>query len=95
MISTMMILSSVCFFVGFDSSRMEIALEEFQMIQGKNIKTIFASPAFSSGLELESIVPHLNILSDNRTFEIDFCSALDPTSSFEMLNFLQEIIRRW
>ncbi|WP_180084024.1 hypothetical protein [Acinetobacter sp. YH12145] len=75
------------FFIGFDSSRMEIALEEFQMIQGKLIKTIFATPAFSSGLEMESIVPHLNILTDNPKFEIDFCSALDPTSSFEMLNF--------
>ncbi|QXW27176.1 hypothetical protein KXJ74_07115 [Acinetobacter johnsonii] len=75
------------FFVGFDSSRMEIALEEFQMIQGKNIKTIFGTPAFNSGLEMESIVPHLNILTENRNFEIDFCSALDPTSSFEMLNF--------
>lgn len=78
------------FFVGFDSSRMEIALEEFQMIQGKNIKTIFATPAFSSGLEMESIVPHLNILTENRNFEIDFCSALDPTSSFEMLNFYKK-----
>lgn len=78
------------FFIGFDSSRMEIALEEFQMIQGKTIKTIFATPAFNSGLEMESIVPHLNILIDNRDFEIDFCSALDPTSSFEMLNFYKK-----
>ena len=78
------------FFVGFDSSRMEIALEEFQMIQGKLIKTIFTTPAFNSGLEMESIVPHLNILIDNPKFEINFCSALDPTSSFEMLNFYKK-----
>ncbi|EOX7543271.1 hypothetical protein ACULUM_001009 [Acinetobacter baumannii] len=78
------------FFVGFDPSRMEIALEEFQMIQGKSIKTIFATPAFNSGLELESIVPHLNLLIDNRNFEIDFCSALDPTSSFELLNYYKK-----
>lgn len=78
------------FFLGFDSSRMEIALEEYQMIQGKMIKTIFATPAFNSGLEMESIVPHLNILIDNPKFEIDFCSALDPTSAFEMLNFYKK-----
>lgn len=78
------------FFVGFDASRMEIALDEFQMIQDKSIKVIFGIPAFHSGLELESIVPHLGILSDNRNFDIDFCSALDPTSAYEMLNFYKK-----
>lgn len=78
------------FFVGFDSSRMEIAIEEFQMIQSKNIKVIFTTPSFCSGLESESIVPHLNILNENRNFEIDFCSALDPTSSYELLSFYRK-----
>jgi hypothetical protein len=78
------------FFVGFDSSRMEIALEEFQMIQGKKIKVVFTTPSFCSGLEMESIVPHLNILTENRNFEIDFCSALDPTSSYELLSFYRK-----
>ncbi|ENW81338.1 hypothetical protein F909_02629 [Acinetobacter sp. ANC 3929] len=75
------------FFVGFDPSRMEIALEEFQMIQNKKVKIIFGSPAFQSGWELESIIPHLNILSDNRNFELNFCSAIDPSSSYELLGF--------
>ena len=75
------------FFVGFDPSRMEIALEEFQMIQNKKVKIIFGSPAFQAGWELESIIPHLNILKDNRSFELNYCSAIDPSSSYDLLAF--------
>lgn len=75
------------FFVGFDPSRIEIALEEFQMIQNKKVKIIFGSPAFQSGWELESIVPHLNILNDNRNFELNYCSAIDPSSAYDLLAY--------
>ncbi|EHU1441305.1 hypothetical protein A1Z85_RS10905 [Acinetobacter baumannii] len=75
------------FFLGFDSTRMQIALEEFQMIQDKNVKAIFGTPAFHAGLEMESIIPHLEILLENRSFEINYCSANDPSSAYELLLF--------
>lgn len=78
------------FFIGFDSTRMQIALEEFQMIQDKNIKVIFGTPAFHAGLELESIYPHLEILTENRDFHIDYCSAIDPASSYDLLNHFKK-----
>ena len=80
------------FFIGFDSTRVQIALEEFQMIQDKNIKVIFGTPAFHAGLELESIYPHLEILSENRDFHIDYCSAIDPASAYDLLNYFKKAL---
>lgn len=73
------------FFLGFESERLERALEEHQMIATKDIKVVFGIPAFQPGWELNSIVPHLNRLSEQGRIEIAYCSANDPEAAFDCL----------
>lgn len=73
------------FFLGYEQERMARALEEYQMISTKLVKVVFGVPAFRAGWELNAIVPHLQTLSEQSGFEIAYCSANDPGSSFECL----------
>lgn len=73
------------FFLGFEPERLERALEEYQMISSKEIKVIFGVPAFKPGWELNSLIPHLQTLSDKQGFEIAYCAANDPSAAFECL----------
>ncbi|MAX93587.1 MAG: hypothetical protein CMK99_23120 [Pseudomonas sp.] len=73
------------FFLGFESERLERALEEHQMISSKDIKVVFGIPAFQPGWELSSIVPHLTRLSEQGRIEMAYCAANDPEAAFECL----------
>lgn len=73
------------FFLGYEQERMARALEEYQMISNKLVKVVFGVPAFHAGWELNSIVPHLQMLSEQNGFEIAYCSANDPGSAYECL----------
>lgn len=74
------------FFLGFESERLDRALEEHQMIANKNIKVVFGIPAFQPGWELNSIVPHLTRLSERGGgVEIAYCAANDPEAAYESL----------
>src|SRR5450830_101295 len=73
------------FFLGYESERLARALEEYQMISTKEIKVIFGVPAYQAGWELNSIVPHLQILSEQQKFELAYCAANDPGSAFDCL----------
>lgn len=73
------------FFLGYEQERMARALEEYQMISSKLVKVVFGVPAFRAGWELNAIVPHLQLLSEQNGFEIAYCSANDPGSAFECL----------
>jgi hypothetical protein len=73
------------FFLGYEQERMARALEEYQMISSKLVKVVFGVPAFRAGWELNAIVPHLQVLSEQSGFEIAYCSANDPGSAFECL----------
>jgi hypothetical protein len=73
------------FFLGFESERLERALEEHQMIADKEVKVVFGVPAYQPGWELDSIVPHLQTLQTAR-LEVDYCSASDPEAAFECLD---------
>ncbi|WP_141133407.1 hypothetical protein [Pseudomonas segetis] len=73
------------FFLGFESERLERALEEHQMITTKDIKVVFGIPAFQPGWELNSIVPHLTRLSEQGRIEMAYCAANDPEAAFECL----------
>ena len=72
------------FFLGFESERLERALEEHQMIADKEVKVVFGVPAYQPGWELDSIVPHLQTLQTAR-LDVEYCSASDPEAAFECL----------
>jgi hypothetical protein len=77
-------LESGVFFLGFESERLDRALEEHQMISSKDIKVVFGLPAFHPGWELNSIIPHLPRLEEHN-LQIAYCSANDPEAAFECL----------
>ena len=77
-------LESGVFFLGFESERLERAISEHQMLISKDIKVVFGIPAFQPGWELNSIVPHLQILKENR-LDIAYCAANDPEAALECL----------
>ncbi|MFI3156898.1 MAG: hypothetical protein QX199_12155 [Methylococcaceae bacterium] len=70
------------FFLGFESDRLERAFEEYQMISSKDLKVVFGIPAFQPGWELNSIIPHLEVI-DNCS--ISYCAANDPSSAYDSL----------
>lgn len=72
------------FFLGFEPERLDRALEDHQMISGKEIKVIFGIPAFQPGWELDSIIPHLARLQQGH-LDVEYCSANDPEAAFECL----------
>lgn len=72
------------FFLGFEPERLDRALEEHQMIAGKEVKVVFGLPAYRPGWELNSIIPHLPRLQQG-ALEIEYCSANDPEAAFECL----------
>ena len=73
------------FFLGYEPERMARALAEYQMIANKSVKIVFGVPAFRAGWELNAIVPHLPILSEQSSFDIAYCSASDPGAAFDNL----------
>ncbi|HZG18626.1 MAG TPA: hypothetical protein VE092_01320 [Herbaspirillum sp.] len=77
--------SAGVFFLGYEPERMARALEEFQMISSKEIKVVFGVPAFRAGWELNAIVPHLSILSEQGSIDVAYCSANEPGSAFDCL----------
>ena len=70
------------FFLGYEAQRLETALEEFQMLSNKDIKVAFGIPAFQPGWELNSIVPHLNVIEN---WEYSYCAANDPDLAYDVL----------
>lgn len=72
------------FFLGFESERLDRALEEYQMIASKDVKLVFGIPAYHPGWELDAIIPHLTAL-DQHKLQLDYCSANDPEAAFECL----------
>lgn len=72
------------FFLGFEPERLDRALEEHQMIGGKEVKVVFGMPAYQPGWELDSVIPHLPRLQQAH-LDIDYCSANDPEAAFECL----------
>lgn len=70
------------FFLGYEPERLERAFEEYQMISAKDIKVVFGIPAFQPGWELNSIVPHLELIEN---CNVQYCAANDPSSAYDAL----------
>lgn len=80
------------FFLGYENDRIEKALEEYQMISGKKCILVFGVPAYKPGWELNSIVPHLNVIQNLKNAEIEYCSANDPESAYELIEKTSELL---
>ncbi|RSZ58218.1 hypothetical protein HF313_00515 [Massilia atriviolacea] len=82
------------FFLGYEPERMARALSEYQMIVEKTVKVVFGVPAFQAGWELNAIVPHLPMLSEQSGFDVAYCSANDPGSAFDCLQRTRNSLSR-
>lgn len=70
------------FFLGYEQDRIARAFEDYQMLSGKDIKVVFGIPAFQPGWELNSIVPHLDLIEQ---CDVAYCAANDPSSAYDTL----------
>lgn len=75
------------FFLGYEESRLERALEDYQMIRPENCAVVFGVPAFNPGWEMDSFANNIRVIRDkNIKGGIHFCGAENPASALDVLN---------
>jgi hypothetical protein len=81
----------VIFILGFESSRIEKAFEDNQMISKKNCTLIFGFPAFKPGWEMDSFANHIKIISEhNLRGDIKFGAATDPLATYSIIRKISD-----
>jgi hypothetical protein len=81
----------VIFILGFESSRIEKAFEDNQMINKKNCALIFGFPAFKPGWEMDSFANHIKIISEhNLRGDIKFGAATDPLATYSIIKKISD-----
>jgi hypothetical protein len=58
----------VVFFAGYESSRLEKALEDHPWITRKNTSLVFGVPAFNPGWEMDSFTNNIEIISERNLY---------------------------
>lgn len=78
----------VIFLCGFESERVDRAIEDSQ-INGANCSCIFGVPAFCSGWEMDSFDNNISVIKEKKlTGGVNFCGATDPLSVYQRLNLI-------
>ena len=81
----------VVFFAGYESSRLEKALEDHYWIRSKNSSLIFGVPAFYPGWEMNSFNNNIDIISErNLSGGIHFGAASNPLAAFQILSKIHD-----
>lgn len=76
----------VIFFTGYESSRLEKALEDHPWIRSKNAALVFGVPAFNPGWEMNSFANNINIIKErNLSGGINFGGAANPLAAYNIL----------
>ena len=76
----------VIFFAGYESSRLEKALEDCPWILSKNASIVFGVPAFNPGWEIDSFTNNIAVISErNLTGGIHFAGATNPLAAYDLL----------
>ena len=77
------------FFLGYEESRFDMVLEDYQMIRPNNCIVVFGVPAFQPGWEMDSFANNIRVIRQ-RNIEggIYFCGAENPASTVDLLNEL-------
>ncbi|SKB59732.1 hypothetical protein SAMN05660226_02279 [Parapedobacter luteus] len=82
------VVQKVVFLCGFESERIDRALEDTQ-IHGTECCVVFGVPAFSPGWEMHSFTNNLTVMKDRRiTGGVNYCGATDPFSVYNKLLYI-------
>ncbi|MBL0745964.1 hypothetical protein [Chryseolinea lacunae] len=85
----------VVFFVGFESSRLDRAMEDYQMINPKQCVVVFGVPAFKSGWEIDSFANNIGTMNDRKiSGGIHYCGANNPLSAYVALEEIKSGIQK-
>jgi hypothetical protein len=77
----------VVFFPGYESARLERALEDYQMIKSERCILVFGVPAFKAGWEMNSFANNLRIIKEKRlSGDIYYGAANNPLATIDLLN---------
>ena len=77
------------FFLGYEETRFDRALEDYQMIRPSDCIVVFGVPAFQPGWEMDSFANNIRVIRQ-RNIEggVFFCGAENPASTVDLLNIL-------
>ncbi len=77
------------FFLGYEESRFDMVLEDYQMIRPSDCIVVFGVPAFQPGWEMDSFANNIRVIRQ-RNIEggVFFCGAENPASAVDLLNIL-------
>ena len=77
------------FFLGYEESRFDMVLEDYQMIRPSDCIVVFGVPAFQPGWEMDSFANNIRVIRQ-RNIEggVFFCGAENPASTVDLLNIL-------
>jgi hypothetical protein len=77
----------VVFFTGYESSRLEKALEDHPWIRSKNASLVFGVPAFNPGWEMNSFANNINIIKERGlSGGMNFGGAANPLAAYTILD---------
>jgi hypothetical protein len=84
----------VIFFLGYEERRLEVALEDYQMIGPASCSLVFGVPAFKPGWEMNSFANNVRVIRDkNLSGGIHFCGAENPAATIQVLEEIRRSIR--
>ena len=74
------------FFLGYEESRFDMVLEDYQMIRPNNCIVVFGVPAFQPGWEMDSFANNIRVIRQrNIKGGVYFCGAENPASTVDLL----------
>lgn len=84
----------IVFFVGFETSRLDRAMEDYQMINPKQSTVVFGVPAFKSGWEIDAFANNIGTMNDRKiSGGIHYCGANNPLSAYFVLEEIRKGIQ--
>jgi hypothetical protein len=84
----------VIFLLGYEERRLEVALEDYQMIGPASCSLVFGVPAFKPGWEMNSFANNVRVIRDkNLSGGIHFCGAENPAATIQVLEEIKRSIR--
>jgi hypothetical protein len=74
------------FFLGYEERRLELALEDYQMLQPSSCDVVFGVPAFRPGWEMDAFANNVRVIREREiSGGVYFCGAENPDSAVEVL----------
>jgi hypothetical protein len=74
------------FFLGYEERRLELALEDYQMLQPSSCSVVFGVPAFRPGWEMDAFANNVRVIKErNISGGVYFCGAENPASAVQVL----------